>query len=144
MKRFTFRFAAVLKQRTALLDQAKAELGDAIARCNLAVDILTRRRQDLATLAAQAPTPGQPFDPQREVVRQRHLGALRQELERRQQMVERLEAIVDAAREKVAETHRGLRAIELLEERDREAWKAEARRLEQQENDERNAQRFGR
>lgn len=144
MKRFTFRFAAVLKQRTALLDQAKAELGDAIARCNLAVDILTRRRQDLTTLTTQSPEAGLPFDPQREVVRQRHLGALRDELVRRQQMVERLENVVDAAREKVAAAHRGLRAIELLEERDREAWKADARRLEQQENDERNAQRFGR
>ena len=144
MKRFVFRFAAVLMQRTTLLDVAKAELADALARRNLAVEILTRRRHDLDTLAKSGPRPGQPIDPRHETIRQNHLAALRAEIERRVQLVSRLEQTAEAQRRKVAAALRALKAIEILEERDRDAWKAEVRRLEQQETDERNAQRFGR
>lgn len=144
MKRFEFRFEAVRKQRDALLDQAKSRLAEVVGRHTLAVELLTERRADLTRLAAGGPRPGAPLDPGRELIRQRHLQHLRDEIARRERQLEPLQKAVDEARAAVAEAHHALRAIEKLEERDREAWRLETRREEQKEADERSAQRFGR
>lgn len=144
MKRFEFRFEAVRKQRDAMLDQAKGRLGEVIGRHALAVELLEARRAELAELAAQTARPGQPIDPRRALLRQRHLHGLREEIGRRERQLESLQKVVDEARAAVAEAHHALRAIEVLEERDREAWVQETLREEQKEADERSAQRFGR
>lgn len=144
MKRFEFRFEAVRKQREAMLDLAKGRLGEVIGRYTLAVELLDERRQTLALLAAHTPAPGQPIDPRRALLRQRHLHALRGEIERREQQLESLQTAVDEARAAVAEAHHAHEAIKVLETRDREAWKQETLREEQREADERSAQRFGR
>lgn len=144
MKRFEFRFEAVRKQRDAMLDQAKGKLGEVIGRYTLAVDLLAERRQSLSLLASHTPQPGQPIDPRRALLRQRHLQALRDEIGRREHQLEALQKAVDEARAEVAKAHHALQAIEVLEERDREAWRDEMRREEQKEADERSAQRFGR
>ncbi|MCA9540544.1 MAG: flagellar FliJ family protein, partial [Myxococcales bacterium] len=68
----------------------------------------------------------------------------REEINRRAHQLAQLDAEFEAAQAKVAAAWRALRAIEVLEERDRAAWKLEMGRAEQQEADERNAQRFGR
>lgn len=144
MKRFEFRFEAVRMQREAMLDLAKGKLGEVIGRYTLAVDLIAERRASLALVAGHTDRPGQPIDPRRALLRQNHLQALRDEIKRREHQLESLQKAVDEARAEVAKAHHALRAIEVLEERDREAWKEETRREEQQEADERSAQRFGR
>ena len=121
-----------------------AELAEVLARHALAVDLLTRRRQDLDSVAAHGPTAGERFDPARERLRQLHQTGLRDEIERREQLVKRMDEALAEARVKVTEAHRALRALELLEEREREDWQLEYKRAEQGENDERSALRFGR
>lgn len=140
VKKFRFRFEAVQRQRSAVLDAATAEMAEVMTRRELAASLLAERRHALDTLTAEGPRPGRPFDPRHEMVRQRHLGALREEIRRREVQVKRLDEVLAEARAKVAEAHRALRAIEILEERDRDAWRAEARKEEQREIDERNAQ----
>jgi flagellar export protein FliJ len=142
MRRFRFRFQAVKVQRGALLDAARQSLAEVLRRRQLAVDLMTQRRQELAGLAARGPAGV--FDVHREALRQRRVQTLHQELERRQAQLGRLEEEVAVAREKVAEAHRGLRAMEIIEERDRAEWLAEAQRMEQSESDERASQQFGR
>lgn len=142
MRRFKFRFEAVKKQRSALLDVAQADLAEVLRRHGLATDLLAQRRAHLATTGASAPSGT--FDAHAEVIRQHHIQAVRLEIQRREVQLERLDEELTEAREKVAEAHRAKRAMEILEERDREAWQAEAKRAEQAEADEQSAQRFGR
>lgn len=142
MRRFVFRFEAVKRQRDAMLDVAKGELAEVVQRHTLAVELLAEKRTALTTIAAGRQRGG--FDPRLERVRQLHLHALRDEIARREAQLAELDAALGEARGKVAEAHRRLRAIEVLEERDREQWKLETAREEQQEADERSAQRFGR
>jgi len=142
VRRFKFRFEAVKKQRSALLDAAQAALAMVLRRHELATRLLEERRAHVETLSTRGPTGA--FDPHAELVRQRHLQAVRLEIGRRETQLERLDEELNEARESVAGAHRELRAMEILEERDRDVWKAEARRLEQLEADERNAQRFER
>jgi len=144
MKRFEFRFEAVRMQRDALLDVAKGKLGEVIGRYTLAVDLLAERRHALALVAGASARAGEPIDPRRALLRENHLKALRDEIGRREHQLKSLQTAVDAARSDVAEAHHALRAIELLEERDRAAWALEVQREEQKEADERAAQRFGR
>ena len=51
---------------------------------------------------------------------------------------------VEASRLAVAQAYRDVRALEVLEERDRAVWLEEMRIAEQKENDDHNSQRFGR
>jgi flagellar export protein FliJ len=46
-----------------------------------------------------------------------------------------VEERLEEARVAVSEAHRGVRALEILEERDREAWVLETKREEQKIND---------
>lgn len=144
MRRFVFRFDAVKRQREAMLDAAKGGLAELAARHARAAEHLADRRAALAATAADGPRAGEGFDPRRERIRQLHLQALRDEITRAADALTRLDAELNAAREKVAEAHRRLRAIEVLEERDREQWRADVTREEQKAADERSAQRFGR
>lgn len=142
VRRFVFRFEAVKRQRDAMLDVAKGELAEVVQRHALAVELLAEKREALTVMAAGRQSGA--FDPRLERVRQLHLHALRDEISRREAQLVELDAALGEVRGKVAEAHRRLRAIEVLEERDREEWKLETAREEQQEADERSAQRFGR
>ena len=51
-------------------------------------------------------------------------------------MIKQLEDLRDEKIAAVAEAHRNLRAMELLEEKERAAWKLEMQRAEQKELDE--------
>lgn len=144
MRRFVFRFDAVKRQREAMLDAAKGGLAALVARQARAAEDLADRRAALAATAADGPRAGAVFDPRRERIRQLHLQALRDAVTAAVETLARVDAELAAAREQVAEAHRRLRAIEVLEERDREVWRAEAAREEQKAADERSAQRFGR
>jgi flagellar export protein FliJ len=138
LKKFTFRFEAVERQRTIVLDGRVAELAEAQRKRQLADQLLAQRRESLADAGRPA---GATFDARHELVRQRYLHALRAEIARREQQLAHIDREVEEARGRVAEAHRALRAIELLRERDLEEWKAEVRRAEGREIDEHNATR---
>ncbi len=139
MKKFTFRFEAVERQRAIVLDGRVAELAESQRKRQLAEQLLAERREGLA--AAGRPDALAAFDARHEVVRQRYLHALRTEIARREQQLALIDREINEARGRVAEAHRALRAIELLRERDLEEWKAELRRAEGREIDEHNANR---
>jgi len=141
VRRFMFRFEAVLKQRNAVLDQRTLELAEVERKRAMALDLLTRRRQSLATHVATSGVARGRFEPHRELIRQRYLQRLRAEIGRRELQLETIGEEHETARVAVTEAHRGVRAMELLEERDRTLWAAEVRRAEERENDEQNAQR---
>ena len=144
MKKFEFRLAAALKARNVALDAAKTELADVSARHALAEQLLQTRREDLLAVATAEREPGAPLDAYRELQRQRHQHQIREEIGRREHIVVKLVEEMDVARQNVAEAYREVRALEVLEERDRVEWIEETRREEQKENDEHNSQRFGR
>ena len=144
MKKFEFRLSAALKARNVALDAAKTELADVSSRHALAEKLLQSRRDDLMTLAQSDREPGTPLDAHRELLMQRHQHQVREEIGRREHIVFKLVEEMEEARQKVAEAYREVRALEVLEERDRLEWIEETRREEQKENDEHNSQRFGR
>ncbi len=142
MRRFRFRFEAVQKQRTALLDEARGVLAEVMGRHTLAERLLAERRQELDE-ALERSDDG-PITPGKEMLRQRHIFTLREEVRRREYQMSQLEERLDAARVAVSEAHRGVRALEILEERDREAWVLETKREEQKINDDLVGSRSGR
>ncbi|MEE2787646.1 MAG: flagellar export protein FliJ [Myxococcota bacterium] len=144
MKKFRFRLAPALSARRTILEAIQGELAEVLSRQSLAEELLEQREQALKALAAITPKAGQPFDPGNELIRQRHLKQVRDEIERRQHQLSELNRVVDETRDKVAEAFRDVRALEILEEKDREHWKVETRRDEQKESDDFGAQRHGR
>lgn len=144
MKKFAFRFAAVLRQREIVLDQKRAELTEVERKRQLADDLLGQRRQALNGHLNAGPRPNQSFDANAELIRQRFIHSLRQEIRRREQQLEMIGQELERARQAVAEAHQALRAIELLRDKDFEAWKFEMKRAEERQTDETNAQRWGR
>lgn len=144
VRRFSFRFDAVKRQRDATLDAAKGALAAVLDRHARHSEHLADRRLTLQRIAADGPRPPAPLDPRRERIRQLHLHALRDDITRAEAELALIETELADARATVAEAHRRLRAIERLEERDREAWREDVTREEQKEADERSAQRHKR
>ena len=144
MKRFRFRLEAALKQRDAVLDNAKIELNEVSQRLNLAEDLLNERHDALKTLTHRPCEAGTHLDPGAELIRQRHMHVLRDEVSRREKQVQHLSRVREERRLKVIEAHRDLRALEILKERDKAQWLAEIKYEEQKETDDRNCARFGR
>ena len=143
MKKFRFRLEAALRQREAVLDNAKIELNEVSQRRDLAQNLLSDRQESLLVISQQGPQVGGQIDPGGELIRQRHMHVLREEIRRREQQVDHLERLREERRLKVVEAHRDLRALEILRERDYAAWLAEFKYQEQKETDERNSARFG-
>ena len=144
MKKFRFRLAPALSARRTILEAVQGELAEVLSRQSLAEELLEQRHAALQAMALVTPKSGQPFDPGSELIRQRHLKQVRDEIERRQHQLSELNKLVDETRDKVAEAFRDVRALEILEEKDREAWQLETRREEQKENDDFSAQRHSR
>lgn len=144
MKKFAFRFAAVLRQREIVLDQKRADLSEVERKRVMAEDLLTQRRQTLNGHLNAGPRPNQTFDANAELIRQRFIHTLRQEIRRREQQLELIQQELENARKAVSEAHQALRAIEMLKEKDFEAWKFELKRAEEKQTDETNSQRWGR
>lgn len=143
MKRFKFRFAVVLRQREIVLDQKRAAMAEVDRKRVLAEDLLAQRRQSLDAQLAGGPRPNQLFDANAELVRQRYIHSLRQEIARRDQQLELIRQELNTARQAVTEAHQALRAIEILRDKDEEAWRLEMKRAEEKQTDETNAQRWG-
>ncbi len=144
MKRFKFRFAVVSKQRSVLLEVATGVL---VAARQARARVAQGRAAVWAewqALRADVPTVGATFNAHFELLRHRVLQSKAAEVAAIDAQLAAADAEIETARVAVTEAHRALKAMQLLEERDREKWRVESRREEQNEADERNAQRFGR
>ena len=144
MKKFKFRLAAALRARNTILEARQAELANVNSRLTLAQELREQRAGEFATLTQAGPTIGAAMDPGRELQRQRHLDHVRNEVDRRLEIVRQLEEEFETVQASVAEAYREVRALEILEERDRKAWLEENKREEQKLVDDRNSQRHGR
>lgn len=136
MKSFKFRLAAALHHRELLLEIAQSELAQAQEKLNLAKELLDQCAQTLRGFVDAAPLTGDQFDPNHDLIRQRHIYQIREEIERRTAMIKQL---TDLQQEKIAavsEAHKDVRAMELLEEKEKAAWLLDMKRAEQKELDE--------
>ena len=144
MLKFKFRFKAVQHQRQVILDQKLAIKAEILAERERALN----ERAHLEALYQQSLTGGakvgEQFDAQTETWRQLNLFSLREEIKLKDQELDEIDKRLDEAQNEVTEAHRNLRAMEVLEEKDRDAWKHEYRIFQQKETDEINTTRFGR
>jgi flagellar export protein FliJ len=131
MKRFEFRLAAVRRHRGALLDQRRREFGQAQA--------------EAAAIAEQIKAMRRSRDLHQESIRTASLGGIsRTEMVRLHNYVNTLwlrmlmtsrqlaeaAARVEERRRSMVKAHQNVRALEILEERARSEWQAEADREE--------------
>lgn len=144
MKRFKFRFAAVKDQRQVILDQKLAKKAEALAELNQALaekDHLQNLYQQTLYGGAQV---GQLFNAQEETWRQLRLFSLREEIQSADQKIVELENKLAEIQEEVTEAHRDLKAMEVIEDKDKKTWQHEFKVHQQKETDEINTTRFGR
>ena len=144
MKKFVFRLDAALKARNTILEARQSEMQELNSRYELAMRLLKETEEQLSEHVRIGPMPGQSFDPARELQQQRYRQQIRNEIERRQEIVRQLLEHLEAARAALAEAYRDVRALEVLEERDRDAWRLEMKREEQKLTDDGTSQRHGR
>lgn len=144
MKRFKFRFSAVKDQRQVILDQKLAKKANAIAELNQAY----AEKMHLEQLYQQAlfggAKVGELFNAQQETWRQLRLFSLREEIEAAERKISELEQKLAEIQEEVTEAHRDLKAMEVIEAKDKKAWRHEFKIHQQKETDEINTTRFGR
>ena len=144
MKRFKFRFAAVKDQRQIILDQKLAKKAQALAELNQAY----AEKQHLEQLYQQTlyggAQVGQLFNAQEESWRQLRLFSLREEIQSAERKIVECEEKLSEIQEEVTEAHRDLKAMEVIEEKDRKVWRHEYNVHQQKETDEINTTRFGR
>ena len=144
MKRFKFRFTAVKNQRKVILDQKLAKKAAALAELNQAMANL-QHLQGLYHMTLQGgPAVGELFNAQQETWRQLRLFSLREEIQQQEERIVQLEERLAEIQEEVTEAHRDLKAMEVIEDKDRESWEKEFRAHQQKETDEINTTRFGR
>jgi flagellar export protein FliJ len=144
MKKFRFRFEAVLHQREIVLDEKRGVLAEAQRKRSLAESLLEERRAALLSQLQAGPRVHTAFDASTELVRQRYILSLRQEIRRREQQLALIEQEVEKARVVVTEAHQAMRAIEVLREADEAEWRHAMKRDEERTTDEHNSSRHGR
>ena len=144
MKKFRFRFQAVLQQREIVLDEKRGLLAEAQRKRALAESLLDERRDALTAQLNGGPQANTAFVPAAELVRPRYIMSLRQEIRRREQQLTQIDQEVEKARTVVTEAHQALRAIEVLREKDEAEWRFEFKRAEERNTDEHNSSRHGR
>ena len=144
MKKFVFPLNAVKTQREIILDQKLAIKAKILAE----KDLLMQNRMQLEALYQQTlnggPQVGQSFNAQYETWRQLRLFSLRDEIKLKDQAIAMVDHRLELAQQEVTEAHKNMRAMEILEEKARDAWAEEYRKEEQKNTDEINMQRFGR
>ena len=136
MKAFKFRLQAALQHRELLLEVAQSDLAQAIEKLDLAEKLLVECHARIQTFVDAAPKSGSQFDANQELIRQRHIYQIREEVDRREAIVKQLEEAKQEKVDAVAQAHRDLRALEILEEKEKAAWLLEFKRNEQKELDE--------
>ena len=144
MKRFKFRFSAVKNQRQVILDQKLAKKAKVLAELNQAYaekEHLQNLYQQTLHGGAQV---GQLFNAQEETWRQLRLFSLREEIQTADRKISQLEEKLAEIQEEVTEAHRDLKAMEVIEKKDKKNWQHEFKVHQQKETDEINTTRFGR
>ena len=144
MKRFKFRLAAVRDQRQVILDQKLAKKAEALAHLERAYAERQLLEQRYFQALHGGPKVGEAFNAQVETWRQLQLFSLREEISAKDIEIQELQVKLDEAQVEVTEAHRDLKAMEVLERKDREAWKHEYKIQQQKETDEINTTRWGR
>ena len=144
MKRFKFRLAALKGQRQVILDQKLAVKAEVLAELNRAQAERQQLEQRYIQTLHSGPKVGERFNAQVETWRQLQLFALREEMSAKDRQIQEINQRLEEAQRAVTEAHRDLRAMELLEEKDRKAWRHEYKIHQQKETDEINTTRFGR
>lgn len=144
MKRFRFRFTAVQNQRQVILDQTLAKKAAVLAELNQAIAELHHLQSLYQGALHGGAAVGELFDAQQETWRQLRLFSLREEIQQQELIIKEIEERLARVQEEVTEAHRDLKAMEVIEKKDREAWKKEFRAHQQKETDEINTTRFGR
>ena len=136
MKFFQFRLATALHHRELLLEIAQSELAQVLKKLDLAKALLSECNSSLKGFVDAAPVTGAQFDPNHDLIRQRHIYAIREEIDRRTAMIKQLTDLQQDKIAVVSAAHKDVRAMELLEEKDKAAWLLEIKRAEQKELDE--------
>jgi|LauGreDrversion4_2_1035121.scaffolds.fasta_scaffold344602_2 flagellar biosynthesis chaperone FliJ len=144
MKRFKFRLAAVRDQRQVVLDQKLARKAEVLAELEQALAERAQLEQLYIQTLHGGPKVGERFNAQVETWRQLQLFSLREELMLRDRELVKIRERLEQAQREVTEAHTDLKAMEILERKDREAWQHEYKIYEQKETDEVNTTRFGR
>ena len=144
MKRFKFRLTAVRDQRQVVLDQKLARKAEVLAELEQALAERAQLEQMYIQTLHGGPKVGEAFNAQVETWRQLQLYSLREELMLRDREIVKIQERLVEAQNEVTEAHRDLKAMEVLERKDREAWQHEYKVYEQKETDEVNTTRFGR
>ena len=144
MKRFRFRFTAVLDQRQVILDQKLALKAEVLAER----DRVLQERAHLEAMYQQTlvggAKVGEIFNAQAETWRQLRLFSLREEMTLKERELERIDKRLDEIQQEVTEAHRDLKAMEIIKDKDLKKWKHEFHVHQQKETDEINTTRFGR
>ena len=144
MKRFKFRLAAVRDQRQVILDQKLAAKAEVLAEMEQALAERQLLEQRYLQALHGGPKVGEAFNAQVETWRQLQLFALREDITAKEAEIREIEVRLQEAQEAVTEAHRDLKAMEVLERKDRDAWRHEYKVYQQKETDEINTSRFGR
>jgi flagellar biosynthesis chaperone FliJ len=144
MKRFRFRFTAVLDQRQVILDQKLALKAEVLAER----DRVLQERAHLEAMYQQTlvggAKVGEIFNAQAETWRQLRLFSLREEMTLKERELEKIDERLDEIQREVTEAHRNLKAMEIIKDKDFKKWKHEFNIHQQKETDEINTTRFSR
>ncbi|HOX05748.1 MAG TPA: flagellar export protein FliJ [Planctomycetota bacterium] len=131
MRRFEFRLAAVLRHRGALLDQRRREFGVAQAEATAVAEQIRamRRSRDLHQESIRAASTG--GISRADMVRMRnYVNTLWLRMIMASRKLAELAARAEERRRAMVKAHQDVRALEILEEKARTAWQAEADREE--------------
>lgn len=143
MARFRFRLEAVLRVRRLALQEAQrvvaARMGQ-IQECRRRETVLEGQIEAHLS-AARSTLCGATLAIEQAVWDRYQLTRLRQGLGETQDQIARHQTLLARERHALAEAHKAVRTLERLEEKQREAFDAQQRRLERIEDDERNVLR---
>lgn len=132
MSRFVFRLKTVARLREAARDGARKQLGEAMRAANLLRDQLTEIDAQLDALVAdrRRATCGETMNVPLIAAAQRYEIAVRARQKQVIEDLQRVEVEVERRREAMIVTERDVKAMERLEERQRERHKIDEQRVE--------------
>lgn len=145
MKKFTFRFSAVLKDRKLREEEALRALGDAQREHQRVISEKDSLRKELEQSLIRreglgaAPTPVLAFQ-----LEQEFIAGTRQRLARQEQAIYRARRSVEKALRAYLNARRQTRMLEMLYERHHDEWKRERRKKLEKELDDLTVMRAGR
>jgi flagellar protein FliJ len=132
MSRFVFRLKTVGRLREVARDAARKQLGEAVQAANLLRDQIAEVDAQLVALVEdrRRATCGETMNVPLIAAAQRYEIAVRARQNQIREDLQRVEVEIDRRREALVITERDVRAIERLEERQRERYKLGMQRVE--------------